>query len=366
MIRLGFILCVLTVVSADILADQQVLSRSFESDKIYIDTLTFRIGSTSAMVDTTNVNGGVIGLNEPDESGVQFNLTGVFSNGYAPKIKPYLELARVNFDDRNYNIAGGGVRYDFNRQTERLGFYIKGGAGFIFSDWTQSPFTQPSAGVAGDNSLMLSLQGGGDYYFADHWAFDVNIRYDLYDLETKIYEASNAGASTTWNETASLSLLVGIVYQFQSGLTQTRATDDDLDGVSNPYDRCSGSLPFVPILDDGCPNSTFNFNMLYEDGVFRLDNFVGKPDFNVVLFMRNHPEFKIKIIGYNQNVDHVDNSQENSRHTAGRIKQHLVNNGIAAERIYAYGVDDEHPEFEDSPSHIINRYILVEFFKSGE
>lgn len=360
------ILLPLALLSTNVVAEEQILSRSFESDKVYLDTITLRIGSTNAMVDTENVNGGVIGISEPDDSGINVNLTAVFSNGYAPRFKPYLELGRVTFDDRDYNIAGGGVRYDFLRQSERLGFYLKGGAGFIFSNWTQSPFSQPSAGLAGDDSFMLSVQGGADYYFADHWAVDLNLRYDIYDLETRILEASNANASTTWNEKGSLSILVGIVYQFQSGLNQTRSADDDGDGVSNRYDHCSGSLPFVPILDNGCPNSTFNFNMQYEDGVFRLDNFVGKPDFNVVLFMRNHLEFKVKIIGYNENVDDVNNRQEHSPGTAARIKSHLVEMGIDGERIYAYGVDDDHPEFKDTQSHVINRYILVEFFKPAE
>jgi opacity protein-like surface antigen len=362
-----FLLIVLiTGLTTRVFAEEQILNRSFESDKVFLDTLSLRIGSSKAFIDTTNVNGGVIGISEPDDSGINLSLTAVFSNDYAPSLKPYIEFTRISFDDRDLNIVGGGVRYDFSRKPDQVGFYLKGGLGYLYSNWTESPFTQPSAGLAGDRSFTVSLQGGLDYYFADHWAVDFNLRYDLYDLETTLVEASNANASTTWNESASFSALIGIVYQFQSGLSQTRAADDDGDGVENSFDNCSGSLPFVPILDNGCANSTFNFHLVYADGVFRLDNFVGKPDFNVVLFMRNHPEFKIKIIGYNRTLENARNKQEYSKDTARHVKQYLVDNGISAERIYAYGADDEdrEPKSSASSSPIINRYILVEFFKS--
>jgi opacity protein-like surface antigen len=212
--------------------DEPLLRRSFDSDMIYLDAIALKIGSSNTMVDTENVNGGVVGISEADDSGLNVNIT-IFNSDDLTSFKPYLELGRVGFNDRDYYIVGGGVRYDFLAKNERLGLYLKGGAGFILSSWTESPFIQPSAGLAGDDSLMLSLQGGAEYYFADHWAVDLNLRYDIYDLKTTILEASNANASTTWNETGSFSVMVGIVYRFQLGSTKTRFTDSDSDNLNS-------------------------------------------------------------------------------------------------------------------------------------
>ena len=56
--------------TTNLLADEHISSRSFESDKVYLDTLTLRIGSTNVFIDTSNENGGVFGINEPDDSGI--------------------------------------------------------------------------------------------------------------------------------------------------------------------------------------------------------------------------------------------------------------------------------------------------------
>lgn len=328
--------------SFGVMAEEQISSRSFESDKVYLDTLTFRIGSTNAMIDTANVNGGVIGINEPDDSGINYNLTAVFSNGYAPKLKPYLELGRVAFDDRNYNMAGGGVRYDLVRQTERLGFYVKGGAGFIFSNWTESPFNQPSAGLAGDDSFMLSLQGGADYYFADHWAVDLSLRYDIYDLETTIIEASNTNASTTWNEKNAVSLLVGIVYQFQSGLTKIRFSDADGDGVIDKYDRCKNTFEHVKVDNSGCMLTEFDQYMHFQNATFRMKHLTYQPYFQFVEFMNSYPEYNVALTSC-ANYGSGENIKKESNFTGSLVQNYLLNQGVDGTRITVQGAAEPGP-----------------------
>ncbi|NRB38680.1 MAG: OmpA family protein [Pseudomonadales bacterium] len=334
------------------------------ADKIYLDTLSFKLGLSQTSPDIRETNGSIAGIAAPEEQGTTYSLSAVFNNEYMPFLKPYIEYARINYDDRNFSIYSLGLRHDrFINDAQSWEWFISGGLGRGYSHWTNSPAPAAASGVAGDESVTATFQTGLDWYFTPSWAIDMTLRYDLYDMDTTVVQNSQV---TTISDGESLSALVGIVYRFGQRSRQDQR-DNDGDGVPNYLDRCSNTLENVPVNGRGCPQESFMFNLSFEFAQFKVENMVDKPSFKVVEFLQSNPEYSVHINGYADNTGGTVVNKKLSYRRAKAAADKLIENGIASERLSYEGKGQKYQwtDNDSKASREQNRRIEAIFYKAG-
>lgn len=332
-------------------------------DKIYLDSLAFKTGFAFTDPGVNHTNGGISGLNYPDENGTAYSVSAVFNNEYFPFLKPYVDYNRISYDDRNFNIYSIGARHDrFIDDANTWEWFISGGIGRGYSYWTSSPAPAAASGLAGDESFVTTVQTGVDWYFTPSWALSMGLRYDLYNMDTTVVQNSQVTTITDGN---SLTAQAGIVYRFgQRGRYDLQ--DNDGDGVPNYLDKCLDTLANVPVDGHGCPQSTFLFNLSYQFAQFQLENLLDKPNFAVVKFLQKHPEYSVHINGYADSTGPQKFNQKLSHLRAKTAADKLIAKGIASARISYEGKGQTFPLLEnDSASHREqNRRIEAIFYKA--
>jgi opacity protein-like surface antigen len=337
-------------------------SSAFASDKLYLETLSVKGGLSFGDSSMSHINGGVVDMNKPDDNGHITSLTAVLANKSDQLLKPYIDFARIQYDDRRFSTAGLGVRHDFPID-DGIELFLSGGVGYYFSHWSDSPAPATATGMSGSESLGTNLQAGMNWYFTDNLALDVSLRYDMYNQNTLVVENSS---TTTISDTASLSTLVGLVYRFGTSSTK-RVThgDKDGDGITDAYDRCPNTLSNVPVNENGCPLNSFAFHLDYEFGQFELSHLVNQPQFEVVNFLNKHPSYHVRITGHTDNTGDDKFNQNLSLKRAQQGSKFLLENGIAEYRIKVAGKGASDPIASnlDTEGRAMNRRISVEFYK---
>lgn len=118
--------------------------------------------------------------------------------------------------------------------------------------------------------------------------------------------------------------------------------DSDADGVPDGLDNCPNTLYGVPVdkfgcIDLGMLSEPMVLNINYPAGSFEIDPFTKdklKQLARVLNFVEN---INLEINGYSDNIGTTVNNQKLSEKRANRVRDYLITQGIATERIKVFG-----------------------------
>ncbi len=141
------------------------------------------------------------------------------------------------------------------------------------------------------------------------------------------------------------------------------AFDRDQDGIKDYEDECPSSMPYAKVKANGCADFV-SFNLYYAPRVNEitpksmsiLDKAVG--------FLKEHPEYKVKIIGHTDNVGDDDYNLKLSKERAEDVLKLFNRKGISFNRLEAIGKGEAEPmESNDTDEgRALNRRIEVELY----
>ncbi len=329
----------------------------------FIDTLSLKAGFSHSDFSLNKTNGGVNGVSRTDKSGYSYSLAAVFNNYAYPGIKPYVDYARIEYDDRNFTLFSLGMRHDrFLDDAKNWEWFLSAGVGRAFSHWKDNPAPFTASGLTGDEGISGTLQTGFDWYLDQHWAIDFSVRLDAYDLDTSVVEN---GAVTTINDSSSLSGLIGLVYRFGQQ-RRVDTADDDNDGVINEYDLCDNSLYHTPVNPIGCPQNSFSFRYVFKFDRYKLEDITQYDEFPIIQFLKENPSYKVHIIGFTDPSGKASYNKKLSIWRAKTAANFLVDNDVAAKRISYEGKGSAMSIESDDKTYAReeSRRVLITFYKS--
>ena len=327
-------------------------------DQALIKNIYGHVGFNYAIDARENAQGGVNDINSMDDWGFAFNAGATFSKPFEPPIAPYVEATYLNPGDRHFTILGGGLRYDFAQDEKTFTPYASLGLGYLNMRWDDLPANQFRSEAKSGSSGVVTGQAGVLWSLTEQWGVDLRARYDVYDITTTLVENNQV---TQLEDRSSLSFLAGLSYALGK---KPRDGDDDRDGVLNSIDECPDTLPRVPVNDVGCPRPYFNFTLMFEFAKFQLANLVNRPDFEVLRFLKKHPNYHISIAGHTDTTGPEAFNQTLSEQRAEEAKKFLLENGIDETRIKtaAFGQNAPDADNADKEGRQLNRRIKVEFY----
>lgn len=144
-------------------------------------------------------------------------------------------------------------------------------------------------------------------------------------------------------------------------------TDSDGDGVSDPTDNC----PQTPgtFANKGCPELDKDTKDLMERALqsVQFDYKQQKtllpsalPVLNeVVTLMKEHPDYRLELAGYTDNIGEANENLVRSRERAQTVANYLITNGVSSDRIEVHGFGEQRPKASnDTPEgQAINRRV---------
>jgi len=127
--------------------------------------------------------------------------------------------------------------------------------------------------------------------------------------------------------------------------------DSDNDGVINDNDECAGTPPGTEVDDTGCPEQaavTKDQPLVLPGTNFAFDSAELRPEAEakldeVVITMQENPQLALRIEGHTDSKGSDAYNMRLSRERAQSVKQYLVDNGVAAERLTAKGYGESQP-----------------------
>jgi outer membrane protein OmpA-like peptidoglycan-associated protein/opacity protein-like surface antigen len=328
-----------------------------------LDALSIKGGYADIQVNEDMTNGGVADLSAVEDEGFAVNLSVIFNSPYSDYFKPYLDLQWVSMDDRDFLIPGVGIRHELVLDNKNITPFYSLGVGYNFSRWSQSPVDRLQRQSDEGESVVFTAQTGVDFYFTEHLAVDLTLRYDAYSIDTTIVENNRV---STVQDRGTLSVLAGLVYKFDQPPAQVEMIDTDNDGVNDVIDLCGKTLMSVPVNEAGCPQYRFDINLEFKFATYRIEDLVNQPSFDVVAFLQKNPNYALRITGYADSQGNAEFNQRLSRERAEQASDYLQQKGIDAERIEVLGRGENDPLYDnDSPEHrLANRRINLEFYRS--
>jgi OOP family OmpA-OmpF porin len=140
--------------------------------------------------------------------------------------------------------------------------------------------------------------------------------------------------------------------------------DRDQDGIKDYEDECPNSMPHAKIKADGCADFV-SFNLFYAPRVNEITPKSMSVLEKAVGFLKEHPEYKVKIIGH---TDHVGDDEYNLKLSKDRAEDVLKlfnRKGINFNRLEAIGKGEAEPmESNDTDEgRALNRRIEVELYQ---
>lgn len=140
--------------------------------------------------------------------------------------------------------------------------------------------------------------------------------------------------------------------------------DDDNDGVKNSIDKCPNSPANSEVNSEGCP-LVIDLHINFDNNSYKInDEFVDHVQ-NFANFLKGHTNYKARIVGYTNNIGEKNYNQKLSAKRANAVKDMLVEDGISADRISAFGMGEENPIASNATAEgqAQNRRIEAELIK---
>ncbi len=142
------------------------------------------------------------------------------------------------------------------------------------------------------------------------------------------------------------------------------AYDRDKDGVKDYEDACPDSMPYAKIKADGCADFV-SFTLYYAPRVNEITPKSMSILEKAVGFLKEHPEYKVKIIGHTDNVGDDDYNMKLSKERAEDVLKLFNRKGINFNRLKAEGKGELEPiaSNETDEGRALNRRIEVELYQ---
>jgi len=142
------------------------------------------------------------------------------------------------------------------------------------------------------------------------------------------------------------------------------AFDRDQDGVKDYEDLCPNSMAHAKVKADGC-SDFIAFNLYYAP---RVDEITPKSMSvleKAVGFLKEHPEYKVKIIGHTDNIGDDTYNLKLSQDRAADVLKLFNRKGINFNRLKSTGKGEAEPieTNETSEGRQLNRRIEVELYQ---
>lgn len=141
--------------------------------------------------------------------------------------------------------------------------------------------------------------------------------------------------------------------------------DDDNDGVVNSKDKCPNTAANVKKVDEnGCASLVhLNIGFGFDSYEVTSDNYNHAEDF--ALFMKDHDNYKAKIVGHTDSTGPKKYNQGLSERRANAAKKLIVSKGISSDKITTEGRGETQPiaTNKTKDGRAENRRIAVEILK---
>ncbi len=142
------------------------------------------------------------------------------------------------------------------------------------------------------------------------------------------------------------------------------AFDRDQDGVKDYEDLCPNSMAHAKVKADGC-SDFISFKLYYAP---RVDEITPKSMSvleKAVGFLKEHPEYKVKIIGHTDNIGEEEYNLKLSQDRAADVLKLFNRKGINFNRLKSAGKGESEPiETNDTAEgRQLNRRIAVELYQ---
>lgn len=118
--------------------------------------------------------------------------------------------------------------------------------------------------------------------------------------------------------------------------------DSDNDGVLDPNDRCPNTAEGLKVDEYGCPLiATINDHFVFNSD--HIDSTAASEIRAFVIFMNENPRYKATITGHTDSIGTPQINQIVSEKRANKVKEALISQGIASERLTAVGKGESMP-----------------------
>ncbi|MEK7774699.1 MAG: OmpA family protein [Candidatus Zixiibacteriota bacterium] len=147
-------------------------------------------------------------------------------------------------------------------------------------------------------------------------------------------------------------------------------TDQDADGVPDGLDDCPSTLLGIGVDKYGCTDVSILakpmvLNINYSSGGFEIDPNNKRRLESLASLLLLVPDIKLEVNGYTDDIGTTVANQQLSEKRASRVREFLVRQGIAAERIKVFGRGETNfvRSNETAEGRTKNRRIEIVFFK---
>ncbi|MFO1435887.1 MAG: OmpA family protein [Gammaproteobacteria bacterium] len=124
-------------------------------------------------------------------------------------------------------------------------------------------------------------------------------------------------------------------------------TDQDEDGVADADDKCVQTPKGMKVNKDGCPASGQTLltltGLTFENNTTDMTS-ESKPALEkAVAVLKENASLNVQIVGHTDDRGEPDYNRELSLQRAESVRQYLIGQGIAAERLEAVGKGEDEP-----------------------
>lgn len=118
--------------------------------------------------------------------------------------------------------------------------------------------------------------------------------------------------------------------------------DSDNDGILDPNDQCPNTAEGLKVDEYGCPLiATINDHFVFNSDL--IDSTAASEIRAFVVFMNENPSYKATITGHTDSIGTPQFNQILSEKRANKVKEALISQGIASERLSAVGKGESMP-----------------------
>ena len=240
--------------------------------------------------------------------------------------------------------AGGGT--PLNRAIEEAAPILDSAPGnialLIISDGQQVPADTLAEAQAleskfGNRLCIYSVWVGNDY--DRDGQFVLQELSNISNCGTSVNVADLQSSSAMANYTEEM-LFTSMAISPAAVPVVIRSTDDDGDGVNNTYDKCPNTPAGAKVNSQGCWS--------YSKVDFGFDNTkitaAYAPLFdNAIYVLKRNPSMTVELDGHTDSTGPAAYNMGLSERRAQAVKEHLVKNGVAADRLTIKGFGETQP-----------------------
>ncbi len=302
---------------------------------------------------------------------------GVFEN---TKYKPTINVIfNTNSDFNNYLFLTGVNRYF---EYEKHNLYLGLLAGTGIQSWSYNPLHKTQIQKYNADSLVGAVQAGAEYHLSSSLHLGINMKYYLHHYSAILDPTSTT--STEINHNHSYSVSVGLRYSFGENAVESSPPeetsdvvvedtpviekaepmvetqkevasqsvaaasiavvdpDKDKDGVLNENDICPNTPLHKTVDEEGCQRLQ-SYTIAFAPNYVKLDERYMETLKSYALFLREHPSYSAKIIGYSDSIGSKRSNQLLSQGRADIVATYFMAKGVDPKQLSYEGKGETNP-----------------------